>query len=168
LRSSRSFCPRSCFSERRYRSGQRCASVPLSRPRSASYGMTGAFPAWKSNTCDTAILIILVTSGLSNLPPMKVVTILSGVVSFDLKWFILSAIIARGGRFYLLAFLLQRYGAKVALFIEHRLAMVMAGLVIVAGVGWVARWVRGGMVCLHAFCPLAAGGFVGGGTGGGE
>ncbi len=67
----------------------------------------------KAQTGDTAILVMLVTSGLSHLPPMKVVTILSGVVSFDLKWFIVSAIVARGGRFYLLAYLLQRYGVQV-------------------------------------------------------
>ena len=110
----------------------------LAQPVLEFYGKLEAFQALKSNTGDTAILIMLITSGLSHLPPMKVVTILSGVVSFDLKWFILSAIIARGGRFYLLAFLLQRYGQKVALFIEHRLALVMAGLVIVAGLVWLA------------------------------
>jgi len=110
----------------------------LAQPVLEFYGKMAAFEALKSNTGDTAILIMLITSGLSHLPPMKVVTILSGVVSFDLKWFILSAIVARGGRFYLLAYLLQRYGQRVALFIEHRLAMVMAGLVIVAGLVWLA------------------------------
>ena len=110
----------------------------IARPLLEFYGKMEAFEALKGDTGQAAILIMLVTSGLSHLPPMKVVTILSGVVSFDLKWFILSAIIARGGRFYLLAFLLQRYGQKVALFIEHRLALVMAGLVIVAGLVWLA------------------------------
>lgn len=110
----------------------------LAQPVLEFYGKLEAFQTLKSNTGDTAILIMLITSGLSHLPPMKVVTILSGVVSFDLKWFIVSAIIARGGRFYLLAFLLQRYGQKVALFIENRLALVMAGLVIVAGLVWLA------------------------------
>jgi hypothetical protein len=67
---------------------------------------------------------------------MKVVTILSGVVSFDLKWFILSAVVARGGRFYLLAFLLQRYGQAMAGFIERRLALIVGGFVVVAGLVW--------------------------------
>ena len=35
---------------------------------------------------------------------------------------------ARGGRFYLLAFLLKNYGARVASFIERRMALVVAGL----------------------------------------
>lgn len=102
------------------------------------YGKMAAFDALKSQTGDTAILVMLVTSGLTHLPPMKVVTILSGLVSFDLKWFILSAIVARGGRFYLLAYLLQRYGQAMAVFIEKRMAMIglaLLGLVVLVWVG---------------------------------
>lgn len=108
----------------------------LARPLLEFYGKMAAFDQLKSQTGDAAILVMLVTSGLSHLPPMKVVTILSGLVSFDLKWFILSAIVARGGRFYLLAFLLKNYGARVASFIERRMALVVAGLVIAAGLIW--------------------------------
>ncbi len=110
----------------------------LARPALEFYGKLGAFEALKAQTGDTAILVMLVTSGLSHLPPMKVVTILSGVVSFDLKWFIVSAIVARGGRFYLLAYLLQRYGAAMAGFIERRLALIVGGLVVAAGLIWLA------------------------------
>lgn len=110
----------------------------LARPALEFYGKLDAFEALKAQTGDTAILVMLLTSGLSHLPPMKVVTILSGVVSFDLKWFILSAIVARGGRFYLLAYLLQRYGAAMAGFIERRLALIVGGLVVVAGLVWLA------------------------------
>lgn len=110
----------------------------LARPALEFYGKMGAFEALKGQTGDAAILVMLVTSGLSHLPPMKVVTILSGVVSFDLKWFILSAIVARGGRFYLLAYLLQRYGVAMTGFIERRLALIVGGLVVVAGLIWLA------------------------------
>lgn len=110
----------------------------LARPALEFYGKLGAFEALKAQTGDTAILVMLITSGLSHLPPMKVVTILSGVVSFDLKWFILSAILARGGRFYLLAYLLQRYGAQVTGFIERRLALIVGGLAVVGGLIWLA------------------------------
>lgn len=102
------------------------------------YGKMAAFDTLKSQTGDTAILVMLVTSGLTHLPPMKVVTILSGLVSFDLKWFILSAIVARGGRFYLLAYLLQRYGQAMAVFIEKRMALIglaLLGLVVLVWVG---------------------------------
>lgn len=115
----------------------------IAAPLLEFYGKMAAFETLKSNTGDAAILVMLVTSGLSHLPPMKVVTILSGLVSFDLKWFILSAIVARGGRFYLLAFLLQRYGQAMAAFIEKRIALIMLGLLAVAAVIWVGWKVMG-------------------------
>lgn len=106
----------------------------LAAPLLEFYGKMAAFEALKQQTGEGAILLMLVTSGLSHLPPMKVVTILSGVVSFDLKWFILSAIVARGGRFYLLAYLLRCYGAAILGFIERRLPLVAAvGLAVLAG-----------------------------------
>ncbi len=110
----------------------------LATPLLNFYGKMQAFEDLKAATGDTAILVMLITSGLSHLPPMKVVTILSGVVSFDLKWFILSAIVARGGRFYLLAYLLRRYGAAMAGFIERRMALVVGGLVVFLGLVWLA------------------------------
>ncbi|MFZ0097102.1 MAG: YqaA family protein [Gemmobacter sp.] len=96
----------------------------IAQPVLEFYGKLDAFNALKSETGEMAILVMLVTSGLSHLPPMKVVTILSGVVAFDLKLFIISAIIARGGRFYLLAWLLQRHGLDITGFIERRLPWV--------------------------------------------
>jgi membrane protein YqaA with SNARE-associated domain len=107
------------------------------------YGKMAAFDTLKSQTGDTAILVMLVTSGLTHLPPMKVVTILSGLVSFDLKWFILSAIVARGGRFYLLAYLLQRYGQAMAVFIEKRMALIGLALLGLAVLVWVGLKVMG-------------------------
>ena len=73
------------------------------------------------------ILLMLVTSGLAHLPPIKVVTILAGVISFPLGWFIVSAIVARGARFLFLAWLLRRYGEPIRHFIEKRLGL-LAGL----------------------------------------
>lgn len=104
----------------------------LALPLLEFYGKVDAFEALKDRTGTGAILIMLLTSGLSHVPPMKVVTILSGVVAFDLKLFILSAILARGGRFYLLAFLLQRYGVRIAAFIETRMKWIALGVVALA------------------------------------
>ncbi len=72
------------------------------------------------------ILLMLVTSGLAHLPPIKVVTILAGVIGFPLGWFILSAIVARGARFLFLAWLLRRYGEPIRHFVEERLGMLAA------------------------------------------
>ena len=70
---------------------------------------------------------MLVTSGLAHLPPIKVVTILAGVIGFPLGWFILSAIIARGARFLFLAWLLRRYGEPIRHFVEERLGLIADG-----------------------------------------
>lgn len=100
------------------------------------YGKVDEFDALKAKTGDGAILAMLVTSGLAHLPPMKVVTILSGVIGFDLKLFILSAIVARGTKFFALAWALRRYGAAVVEVIERRFAMVAIGGVAVLGLVW--------------------------------
>ena len=110
----------------------------LARPLLEFYGKMQAFQDLRSRTGDMTILIMLVTSGLSHLPPMKVVTILSGVVSFDLTLFILSAIVARGGRFFLLAWALKRYGKPMAEFVERRFTLIAAGVLAALAVFWVA------------------------------
>lgn len=98
----------------------------IAAPLLQFYGKMDAFEALKDATGTGTILLLLVTSGFSHLPPMKVVTILSGLVSFDLTLFILSAIVARGGRFYLLAWLLKRYGGPMAEFVERRFTLIAA------------------------------------------
>ncbi len=113
----------------------------IARPVLEAYDKLEAFQELRASTGDGAILILLITSGLSHLPPMKVVTILSGVIAFDLKLFILSAIVARGARFYLLAWALRRYGDVVTAFIERRLGQVALGLLalVVLYIGW--NWI---------------------------
>ena len=104
----------------------------IARPLLEFYGKMAAFEALKGETGTWAILLMLVTSGLAHLPPMKVVTILSGVVAFNLKLFIVAAIVARGGRFYLLAFLLNRYGVRITAFIEKRMIWIVAAVLLAA------------------------------------
>ena len=82
----------------------------LARSLLEAYGKLGAFEAMKAWAGDQAILLILATSGASHIPLMKVVTILAGVINFNLELFILSAIVARGARFYALAWLLRNHG----------------------------------------------------------
>jgi membrane protein YqaA with SNARE-associated domain len=109
----------------------------IAAPLLQFYGKMDAFEALKDATGTGTILLLLVTSGFSHLPPMKVVTILSGLVSFDLTLFILSAIVARGGRFFLLAWVLQRYGKPMAEFIERRFTLIAGGLLAALAVIWV-------------------------------
>lgn len=110
----------------------------VARPLLEFYGKLGAFESLRSEVRDDVwiILLMLVTSGLAHLPPMKVVTILSGVVGFNFWLFVLSAIVARSARFYGLAWLLRRYGTAILGFIERRLSWIVGGIVLLALVAW--------------------------------
>ncbi|WP_127902772.1 YqaA family protein [Solirhodobacter olei] len=110
----------------------------LARPVLEAYGKLGAFEALKSQAGDAAILVMLVTSGLAHMPPMKVVTILAGVISFNFPLFVLSAIVARGLRFFALAWLLRHHGERIVAFIERRLAWIVLVLLVVLGLVYFA------------------------------
>jgi membrane protein YqaA with SNARE-associated domain len=108
----------------------------IAKPILEFYGTMDDFEALKAKTGSSAVLAMLVTSGIAHLPPMKVVTILSGVIAFDLKLFILSAIVARGGKFFLLAWAVRKYGAAIVEVIERRFAMVAISGIAVLGLIW--------------------------------
>lgn len=98
----------------------------IAKPVLEFYGKFETFETLRNNTSMEIILLLLITSGISHLPPIKVVTILAGVVGMNIWIFILSAIIARSARFYALAWLISRYGATVLEYLLPRLKWVIA------------------------------------------
>jgi membrane protein YqaA with SNARE-associated domain len=69
--------------------------------------------------------------------PFKLVTIASGAAHFDVKTFVIACIITRGGRFFLIeAWPLRVFGDRARVFIERRLGVISAGI-LVAGIGGV-------------------------------
>ncbi len=62
--------------------------------------------------------------------PYKVITIMSGWTGLPLGTFIVTSIIARGARFFIVAGLLWRYGAPIRGFIERRLGLMFTLFVI--------------------------------------
>jgi membrane protein YqaA with SNARE-associated domain len=98
----------------------------IAKPVLTFYGKLDTFDSLAASVDWKTMLILLVTSGLAHLPPIKVVTILSGVAGFSLPLFILSAIVARGARFFALAWLLNTYGEEMRHFIEKRLKIISA------------------------------------------
>ena len=100
------------------------------------YGGVAKFEELKAATGTGTILLLLVTSGLAHLPPMKVVTILSGVVGFSLPLFILAAVVARGGKFFLLAWVLKTFGPALADVIQRRLAFVALAAIVAGAAVW--------------------------------
>lgn len=73
-----------------------------------------AYGAW-------AVLIAGVT-----VLPFKVITIMAGVTGLSLPVFIISSLVARALRFFIVATLLWKYGAPIQTFIEKRLGLMFA------------------------------------------
>ena len=114
----------------------------IAKPVLAFYGKLAVFEQLRSSASKDAILLMLVTSGLAHLPPIKVVTILSGAAGINFGFFVVSCIVARGVRFFALAWALSYYGEAIRDFIERRLGLLagVASAVILA-VFFVARYV---------------------------
>lgn len=89
------------------------------------YGYGDKVEAFRTAYAQYGVLIILL-KGLTPIP-YKVVTITSGFAGFNFGLFVLMSIITRGARFFVEAFLLNRYGARARDIIEKRLGL-WAGL----------------------------------------
>lgn len=100
----------------------------IAKPILQFYGKLDTFTQMQQGITYGTVVLLLVTSGLAHLPPIKVVTILSGVAHIDLGLFIISAIVARGARFFFLAWLLRRYGEPIREFIEKRLGLIAGAI----------------------------------------
>ncbi len=81
-----------------------------------TYHLSNSFSAFESYYNEYGILIVL---GAGFTPfPFKFITIASGVFNLNIFLFIITAIIARGLRFYLLAGLLFIFGEKIKIIID--------------------------------------------------
>jgi membrane protein YqaA with SNARE-associated domain len=114
----------------------------VAKPVLAFYGKLDVFEQLRSSASKDAILLMLATSGLAHLPPIKVVTILSGAAGISLWLFVVSCIVARGARFLALAWAFARYGEPIRDFIERRLAVIVgAAACLVLVLYFVVRYV---------------------------
>jgi membrane protein YqaA with SNARE-associated domain len=94
----------------------------LARPVLELYGMMSRFEASRAWFDQYGTAVILV-KGLTPIP-FKLVTIASGAFTFSFPVFVVTALITRGFRFYLIAWLLRRFGEPVQEFIERRLNLI--------------------------------------------
>ena len=79
----------------------------------------------------------VLTAGITPFP-YKVITIMSGWTGMPLMTFILTSILARGLRFFIVATLLRLYGEPIRDFIERRLGLVFVVFVVVLVGGFLA------------------------------
>jgi membrane protein YqaA with SNARE-associated domain len=98
------------------------------------YGLGGKVEIFREQYAQWGAWIILL-KGVTPIP-YKIVTITSGFAGYNLALFVVFSIIARGIRFFLLAFLLHRYGVRARYFIEKRLGLwvLLGAAVIVIGI----------------------------------
>jgi membrane protein YqaA with SNARE-associated domain len=98
------------------------------------YGYGDKIEAFKAAYAEWGAWIILL-KGMTPIP-YKIVTIASGFAAYPLLPFILLSFIARGMRFFLLAFLLNRYGPQAREILEKRLGfwVSIGAIVLVAGI----------------------------------
>lgn len=90
------------------------------------------FRAWYDSWGAAVILI----KGLTPIP-FKVVTIASGFFEYNFLLFVLLAAITRGARFFLIAWLLKRYGERMKDFIERRLNLIGTAVLLLLVGGFV-------------------------------
>jgi len=100
----------------------------LAKPVLATFGELQKFEQLKSCSGNQTLVVLLLTSGLAHIPPIKIVTILAGVVQINFAFFVAACIVARGARFFALAWALRRWGEAIKHFIENRLGLI-AGLI---------------------------------------
>jgi membrane protein YqaA with SNARE-associated domain len=103
------------------------------------YGLGGKVEAFRASYAEWGAWIII-GKGLTPIP-YKLVTITSGFAGYNVWLFVLCSVIARGGRFFVVAILLNRYGETIRAEIEKRLGMWVAlgAIVLVAGFYIAAR-----------------------------
>jgi membrane protein YqaA with SNARE-associated domain len=97
------------------------------------YGYGDKVEAFRASYAQYGAWIILL-KGLTPIP-YKIVTITSGFAGYDIWLFILLSLITRGGRFFITAVILNRYGETIRHHIEKRLGFWVAvgAVVLVAG-----------------------------------
>ena len=86
------------------------------------YGMAEGIEGFRETYREWGAWIILI-KGFTPIP-FKLVTIASGIAAFSFPLFVAASVVTRGARFFLIAWLLRRYGAPMQEFIERRLTLV--------------------------------------------
>ena len=105
------------------------------------YGLSDKIDAFRASYAQWGAWIII-GKGLTPIP-YKLVTIASGFAGYNVGLFILCSIIARGGRFFIVAILLNRYGDTIRAEIEKRLGLWVAlgAAVLIAGFYIASRFI---------------------------
>lgn len=108
----------------------------IAEPLLLSLGKQSAMSLFSSSINENAFLIVL-TAGISPIP-FKVVSVMSGFTQMPIFVFLLSALLGRATRFFVVATLLKYYGETIKSFIETYLGwlfLLFIALIVVGTVG---------------------------------
>ena len=94
----------------------------IARPLLGFYGYMKQFGEFENYYHEYGAWIVF-GAGITPFP-YKIITIASGVVRLDLVVFTIASVIARGMRFYFIAWLLKRFGDPMKVFIEKNLNLL--------------------------------------------
>ena len=100
----------------------------IGQPILASLGKADAMAEFNTRFNDFGFWAVL-TAGVTPFP-YKVITIMSGWTGMPIVTFVATSILARGLRFFVVAFLLWKFGAPIRTFIEQRLGLMFTLFVI--------------------------------------
>ncbi|MFO7921955.1 DedA family protein [Rhodobacteraceae bacterium W635] len=106
----------------------------VGRPVLEFYGKDSYFEEFRARYNEWGAWTVLV-AGVTPFP-YKVITIMSGVTQLNIWVFMLSSVIARGLRFFVVAALLWKFGEPIRDFIEKRLGLMFTLFVILLAGGF--------------------------------
>ena len=112
----------------------------IARPILTFYGYMHQFDVFKDYYHEWGAWIVF-GAGITPFP-YKVITIASGVVHLDFAVFMLASVVARGMRWYLVAWLLKKYGEPMKDYIEKNLGMLSVLFLLL---------LLGGFACIKLF-----------------
>ena len=106
----------------------------LGQPVLQAMGKADAMAEFNTRFNDFGFWSVLI-AGMTPFP-YKVITIMSGWTGMPLATFVISSIVARGLRFFIVAGLLWKFGAPIRDFIERRLGLMFVLFIIILLAGF--------------------------------
>ncbi len=103
--------------------------APFGQSLLAALGQAKGLAEFRCQYAQYGVWIILV-KGLTPIP-YKLITIASGLAAFSFPVFLAASVVTRGARFFLVAFVIKRFGPAMLPAIERRLGMAALVLIVV-------------------------------------
>jgi membrane protein YqaA with SNARE-associated domain len=123
-------------------------AADLAQKLLALMGHPDAMQAFRCEFARWGAALILV-KGLTPIP-YKLVTIAAGLASFSFPLFIICSVVTRGARFFMVAFVIKKFGPTIMPVVERRMGIVAIVIIVLLVAGFAAsHWLGHGS---HGAC----------------